>query len=130
MEYADGGNLCSYVKRRKRLAEGEAQRIFQELLEGVSTIRRREDETEVAKRLIQVQHEQHGMRFRPRYSRKKTRLVRFLSSAGQTNEWTPCCPDKIHALKPQALSQLFSVCSRALTFGVSSTVNLALPTMT
>lgn len=36
MEYADGGNLCSYVKRRKRLDEGEAQRIFQELLEGVS----------------------------------------------------------------------------------------------
>ncbi|CAM9548995.1 unnamed protein product, partial [Scytosiphon promiscuus] len=35
MEYADGGNLCSYVKRRKRLDEGEAQRIFQELLEGV-----------------------------------------------------------------------------------------------
>lgn len=36
MEYADGGNLCSYVKKRKRLDEGEARRILQQLLEGVS----------------------------------------------------------------------------------------------
>lgn len=36
MEYADGGNLCSYVKRRKRLDEGEARRVLQQLLEGVS----------------------------------------------------------------------------------------------
>lgn len=35
MEYADGGNLCSYVKRRKRLDEMEARRILQQLLEGV-----------------------------------------------------------------------------------------------
>ncbi|CAB1099993.1 unnamed protein product [Ectocarpus sp. CCAP 1310/34] len=35
MEYADGGNLCSYVKRRKRLDEGEARRILRQLLEGV-----------------------------------------------------------------------------------------------
>eukprot|EP00903_Cladosiphon_okamuranus_P012027 g11292.t1 len=35
MEYANGGNLCSYVKRRKRLDEGEARRILQQLLEGV-----------------------------------------------------------------------------------------------
>lgn len=36
MEYADGGNLCSYVKRKKRLDEGEARRILLQLLEGVS----------------------------------------------------------------------------------------------
>lgn len=38
MEYADGGNLCSYVKRRKRLDEEEARRILQQLLEGVSEV--------------------------------------------------------------------------------------------
>lgn len=37
MEHADGGNLCSYVKRRKRLDESEARRILRQLLEGVST---------------------------------------------------------------------------------------------
>ncbi len=32
MEYAGGGNLCSYVKARGRLAEDEARRIFLQLL--------------------------------------------------------------------------------------------------
>lgn len=41
MEHADGGNLCAYIKRRKRLNEGESRRILIQLLEGVS-IRTRE----------------------------------------------------------------------------------------
>ncbi len=35
MEYAGGGNLCSYVKARGRLAEEEARRIFLQLLVAV-----------------------------------------------------------------------------------------------
>jgi serine/threonine protein kinase len=31
MEFCGGGNLCSYVKMRKRLGEDEARRIFQQL---------------------------------------------------------------------------------------------------
>lgn len=41
MEHADGGNLCAYIKRRKRLNEAEARRILIQLLEGVS-VRTRE----------------------------------------------------------------------------------------
>ena len=35
MEHAGGGNLCTYVKQRKRLAEPEARKIFIQLLLGV-----------------------------------------------------------------------------------------------
>jgi len=35
MEHAGGGNLCTYVKQRKRLAEPEARKIFIQLLLGI-----------------------------------------------------------------------------------------------
>lgn len=35
MEYAGGGNLCSYVKARTRLSEPEARKIFLQLLTGI-----------------------------------------------------------------------------------------------
>ena len=35
MEYAGGGNLCSYVKAKQRLSEGEARKVFLQLLAAV-----------------------------------------------------------------------------------------------
>jgi serine/threonine protein kinase len=35
MEACSGGNLCTYVKRRKRLEEPEARRIFDQILQGI-----------------------------------------------------------------------------------------------
>ena len=36
MEYASGGNLCSYVKLKKRLDETEARAIFQQLASAIA----------------------------------------------------------------------------------------------
>ena len=36
MEYASGGNLCSYVKLKKRLDENEARAIFQQLASAIA----------------------------------------------------------------------------------------------
>ena len=38
MEYAGGGNLCSYVKGKGRLGEGEARSLFLQLLSGVEAM--------------------------------------------------------------------------------------------
>jgi serine/threonine protein kinase len=36
MEYAGGGDLLQYVKKRRRLEEGEAKRIFKQIVYGVA----------------------------------------------------------------------------------------------
>jgi serine/threonine protein kinase len=35
MEACAGGNLCAYVKRRKRLEEAEARRVLDQVLQGI-----------------------------------------------------------------------------------------------
>lgn len=74
MEHADGGNLCAYIKRRKRLNEGEARRILIQLLEGVSVRTREAVPIMPGRRNPRVSADQ-GITVAPGRCGNKTRLL-------------------------------------------------------